>query len=337
MALLYFLIRRILLAGLVLLGVSFGSFVFLAGKFETICGPKTHTLSATLPWYWRWLQGVPSRYSLTTSACGWPPLWTNLRPALERTSALLAFAMVLVLVFGLALGIVAAHTAGSALDVVLRAFSYLAWAVPAFLLALCVQWLFTWLGAAHGLHPFKLLGWPGFCPDPAHNPFDNDPTGNPPPTFDCPAAPHGLGYDVACLRYLTLPAVSLAVGFVGVHSRQLRSSLLVTLGAPYATTARAKGLSERRVLLRHALRVSLGTFVSAFLLDFGAIFGGALAVDWVFRMGGIGMLFINEVTASYVDPYAVQLLLLVAATFVVTSSLLAELGVIWLDPRTRPT
>lgn len=336
MALAVFVIRRLALAVLVLLGVSFGSFVFLAGKFDTICGPKQHTLAATLPWYWHWLKGVPSGHSLTTSACGWPPLWPNLLPSLERTSALLGLAMALVLVCGLALGLLAAHTAGSALDLGLRAFSYLAWAIPAFLLALCLQWLFGSLGTAHGFHPFVLHGWPGYCPDLKYNPFDRDPTGQAPPPIPCAPAPHGIALVGDVFRYLTLPAVSLAASFVGLHARHLRSSLLVTLGAPWTMTARAKGLSERRVLVRHALRASLATFLSAFLLDFGSIFGGALAVDWVFRMNGLGVLFVNEITAFGIDPYAVQLLLLVAAGFVLLSSLLAEVGVLWLDPRTRP-
>ena len=80
------------------------------------------------------------------------------------------------------------------------------------------------------------------------------------------------------------PTLALSVAFIGVHSRYLRSSLLVTLGAPYITTARGKGLPERTVILRHALRNSIATFDGAFLLDFGAIFGAAMAVDYVFHL-----------------------------------------------------
>jgi peptide/nickel transport system permease protein len=147
------------------------------------------------------------------------------------------------------------------------------------------------------------------------------------------------------LRFLVLPSLALAVAFVGLHSRYLRSSLVVSLGSQYATTARAKGLSERRVVLRHALRNSLGVFLSVLLLDFGAIVGAALAVDYVFKLNGLGLLFLNEIGAlgsqsgdgpKFLDPYAVQGLLTVLAVIVAVASLLAELVVLWLDPRARP-
>ena len=339
MALAYFLVRRLVLSALVLLVVSFGTFVFFAGNFRSLCGPKQHGVSATLPYYWQWLQGVPSGRSFRVSLCGWPPLWANLLPSLERTGALLGLTFLLVLGLAVAVGSLAAYASGTWLDLALRAFSYVTWATPAFLLALALQWLALWLAQAHGIHWLPLRGWPGFCPDPRDgNPFANDVSGQPPPNLDsvCPPAPGGFHYYLACLRYLALPATALAFSFIGLHSRHLRSALIGTLRAPFATTARGKGLSERRVLFRHALRASLATFTSALLLDFGAIFGGALAVDWVFRMNGMGMLFANEISAPYVDAFAVQLLLIVAAAIVIGSSLLSEVALIWLDPRARP-
>jgi peptide/nickel transport system permease protein len=144
------------------------------------------------------------------------------------------------------------------------------------------------------------------------------------------------------VRHLTLPALALALAFVGLHSRYLRSSLLVALHAPYTVTARAKGLPERAVVLRHALRNSLATFTSALLLDFGAIFGAALAIDFVFRLNGLGMLFLYEINtgvespaASAINPYAVVLLLSVTAGMVLLASFVSELVVAWLDPRAR--
>lgn len=338
MALAYFLARRVVLAALVLLAVSFGTFVFFAGNFRSLCGPEKHGIRATLPLYWRWLQGVPSGRSFRVSICGWPPLWANLLPSLERTLALLGVTFVVVLVVSLVVGSVAAYASGTWLDLGLRAFSYVAWATPAFLVALALQWLFTWLARSHGIHWLPLRGWPGWCPDPRNeNPFDNDAAGQW-WSLDtvCPPAPGGVRYYLDCLRYLALPATALALSFVGMHSRHLRSSLLVTLQAPFATTARAKGLTERRVLLRHALRASLATFTSAILLDFGAIFGAALAVDWVFGLNGMGLLFAHEISAPVVDAFGVQLLLLVSAAMVIVSSLLAEVALLWLDPRARP-
>ena len=136
-----------------------------------------------------------------------------------------------------------------------------------------------------------------------------------------------MHYVVGVLRHITVPAVALSLAFIGLHSRYLRSSLLVALSAPYTTTACAKGLPERRVVLQHALRNSLATFTSALLLDFGAIFGAAMAVDWVFRLNGLGTLLVIEINGvgagdgpRYLDAYAVETLLTVAAALVVVSA-----------------
>jgi peptide/nickel transport system permease protein len=120
-----------------------------------------------------------------------------------------------------------------------------------------------------------------------------------------------------------------------MHARYVRSSLLVALGTPYVTTARAKGLPERTVILRHALRTSVVTFASALLLDFGSIFGAAMAVDWVFGLGGIGSLFVQTIAGETLDPAAVQLILIITAGLVLLTSLLADLTVACLDPRVR--
>ena len=130
----------------------------------------------------------------------------------------------------------------------------------------------------------------------------------------------------------------LAAGFIGVHSRQLRAGLLQTMGQPYITTARAKGLSESRVLFRHSLRASVATFSSGLLADVGAIFGAALAVDAVFQLGGLGSLMLSLFPLEGfhpIDVYAVQLLLLITGAFVLTSSLCSDVVLALLDPRAR--
>ena len=335
-----FLGRRVLLAAVVLLTVSFGTFALMATKFSTQCPGQFSTntkfpplasnagQAATL--YWRWVKGVPSGRALG-DVCGGAiaqPLWL----AFGHTAALLAATGLLVVISSLLLGTLAAARAGSALDGLLRAFSYAAWAVPSFLLALMLQSIVHWAGWRYGIHTFAQSGWPGYCPN-QYN-FLN--------SIDCPPAGSGAHYVVGVLRHLTVPAVALAFAFVGLHSRYLRSSLLVSLHAPFTTTAYAKGLPERRVVLRHALRNSLATFTSALLLDFGALFGAAMAVDWVFHLNGLGSLLVTEIAGvgasdgpRYLDAYAIQTLLTLAATLVVASSVFAELAVAWLDPRAR--
>jgi peptide/nickel transport system permease protein len=338
-----YLVRRLLLAVGLLAVVSYATFVVVATQFSATCSsrytpntaypPLASTIGQATTLYWEWLKGIPGGSSFG-NVCG-APVTQNLWPSLGHTAALLGMTLVMVLALSLVFGVLAAARAGTWLDLAFRGFTYTAWAIPPFLLALVLQSTVIWLRSHAGFHVFPESGWPGgacifgssACATPQH-------------------PPHGWSYAGEILRFLVVPAVSLAVAFVGVHSRYLRSALLVSLRAPYVTTARAKGVSERGVVLRHALRNSLGTFTSVLLLDFGAVVGAALAVDFVFRMNGIGLLFLGEIGGlgsqsgdgpKYLDPYAVQALLIVIAVMVAAASLLAELAVLWLDPRARPT
>lgn len=335
-----FTVRRLLLSGAVLLAVSLGTFVFIATRFVPTCYSRYSTGAiptlastpgqATVLW-WGWLKGVPSGRSFG-QVCG-SDIGASLWPALGHTAAFLAATALLVVAFSLLLGTVGARRAGSAFDVTLRGFSYAAWAVPAFVLALGLQSVFNWAGRTYGFHAFGTSGWPGSCLGQGGIILGSS---------ECGPPSSGFGHVADVARHLVLPAVALAVAFIGIHSRYLRSSLLVALAAPYTTTARAKGLPERLVVWRHALRNSLATFTSALLLDVGAIFGAAMAVDWVFQLNGLGTLFIDEIagfgagdSARSLNPYAIETLLMFAAIFVVISSFVAEVAIASFDPRAR--
>lgn len=323
-----FAAQRLTLAVIVLGVLSLASFCLFAGEFPS---PISH--QPLLAAYWHWLRGIPSGRSVSHELLGLPLLPT-LTSALAHTLVLLGAAMLLVVFFGGLAATVASATRGSALDAVLRGCAYLVWAVPPFLLALLVEELVTRLGDARGLGPFPVAGWAGSCPVPLGL--------NAGSLTPCPSAGTGADYVFNVLRCVTLPAITLAAGFVGFHARYLRSSLIVALQAPYSTTARAKGVPQRLVLLRHALRNSLATFVSVLLADVGAISGAALAVDWIFQLNGLGSLFIREVginnlsgAGGLIDVYAVQALLLLTALVLLVSSFLSEVAVLVLDPRTR--
>jgi peptide/nickel transport system permease protein len=308
-------VRRLLLGGTAIVAVSLGTYWFFSRNFY---GPDYGR--PILPAWWNWLKGVPSGRSFGHVYGIDVP---QLAPALVHTLILLAVTLVLVVGASISIGSIAASHAGTLLDTGLRVFSYAAWAIPAFLSALILQSVFSWAGRSFGIHPFALFGWPGYCPAASPTDFYNGPC----------VAGTGLGYAGNLARHVLLPAVALAVSFIGLHSRYLRSSLLVALHAPYTTTARAKGLSERRVLLRHALRNSLVTFVSVLLLDFASLFGAALAVDWVFKIGGLGTLFISEIANPTIDPNQVTSLLFLTALIVLAVSLLSDLILGFLDPR----
>ena len=132
---------------------------------------------------------------------------------------------------------------------------------------------------------------------------------------------------------LTL-ALAVALGFVGVYSRYLRSSLLVSLNEPYAWVARGKGLPEGTVIRRHALRNALVPFTTAMTLDFGAIFGATIAVDLIFGLGGLAELIYNGVV-NLADPFLIQASIVVTAAIVVVAGIVGDVVCAWLDPRIR--
>jgi ABC-type dipeptide/oligopeptide/nickel transport system permease component len=326
-----FAMRRVALSLLVLWTLSLVSFCALASQDVTL------NARPLLPAYWVWLKGVFTGRSLSLLTM---PTFSRLNPtagtttaaAIAHTAVLLVAALVLVLLFAVGLALIAAIRRGSIVDVVLRGLTYFAWAVPAFLLALLVQKLIHTFGGDLGWGPFPLAGWPGSCP-PALGLDAGTLAG-------CPAAGSGISYVANVLRYITLPALTLAAGFIGLHGRYLRAALLETLEAPFVVTAHAKGLTERRVVIRHALRASLPTFLSAVLSDFGMIFGAALAVDWVFALNGLGTVLISAFPgpmdqAAFSNTYSVQVVVVIAGGIVLAASFLSELVVAWLDPRTR--
>jgi len=323
------LVRRLVLGVAVLFVLSFASFCFFASRGDTY-----PTGRPVLTEYWTWLKGLFNGDSLQRLTQPVPTTLnhqpTTMLEAVGHTALLLGGALVLVTLLSVAIAVAAATTRGSALDLLLRCFTYLAWAMPAFLLALVVQRVFYALGDSFGFGPFPLAGWPGSCP--AGLGIDAGTLPN------CPSAGSGLRYGANLARYMTLPILTLAIGFVGLHARYLRSALIGTLDAPFITTARAKGLSERRIVLRHALRASLVTFVAVLLADFGAIFGAAMAVDWIFELNGLGTVLVSEFpisSPSPTDTYSVQLVLLLTGGLVLLTSYLSEFAVGWLDPRMR--
>jgi peptide/nickel transport system permease protein len=325
-----FVVRRVVLGTVVLGALSLASFVVLASEDV---GLKQQAL---LPQYWKWLKGVftGDSFSLLSQPVTSQvnplnaPVATTMEQAIGHTLVLLLVTFVLVVLLGAGLALLAASRRGSVVDFALRSLSYLAWGVPAFLLAMLVQRVVHGLGGNRGLGPFPLAGWPGSCPFAPGVDFGSQ---------SCSPPGSGLDYVANVLRYITLPALTLALAFIGLHARYLRAALLETLEEPFVVTARAKGLAERSVLFRHALRISLPVFFSAVLSDFGAIFGAALAVDWMFELNGLGTVLISDFPTDgpFTQALSVQMVVVVAAVIVLASSFLAEVTVAWLDPRRR--
>jgi peptide/nickel transport system permease protein len=134
-------------------------------------------------------------------------------------------------------------------------------------------------------------------------------------------------------NHLILPWITLAILYVGFYSRVLRSNMLDAMGEDYVRTARAKGLAERRVMTRHVLRNSLIPIVTLFGLDFGALLGGAILIEAIFNLNGIGQYAYESLRNLDLPP--IMAIVLFGAFFVVLFNTLVDIAYAWLDPRIR--
>jgi peptide/nickel transport system permease protein len=319
-----FLLRRLVFGLVAMFAALSLGFYYFASKFYPLRG--TSTAHA----YWVWLKGMPTGRSFTRGEI-YPHILPMVGAAFGRTMLLLALTLVIVVLISIPVGCIAAATRGSAVDFGLRIGTYVAWAVPGFVVAIVLQDGFGRVAGGWGLGWFPPVGWAGNCPGGQGVDLH---------TFQCPAAGHGLTHVGQVIYHLTLPALALALGFVGVNARFLRNSLIDILDAPYITVARGKGLTERAVLVHHALRNAFVTFVPALVSGLGLVFGAALVVDYIFKLGGMGTLFLgllpyNSDGIIQVDAYALMLLLLISAAVMLMASVLGEAVVALLDPRMR--
>jgi peptide/nickel transport system permease protein len=131
--------------------------------------------------------------------------------------------------------------------------------------------------------------------------------------------------------YLFLPALTLALQLAAVLIRNLRSQVILTLRSDYVRTGRAKGLPERMLLLRHVLRNALLSTVTIFGLQFGFLVGGALVIETVFAVPGLGQLLFTSITSR--DYPVVQAITVVSAVLVIIVNLIVDLLYSFLDPR----
>jgi peptide/nickel transport system permease protein len=134
-------------------------------------------------------------------------------------------------------------------------------------------------------------------------------------------------------NHLILPWVTLAILYVGFYSRVLRSNMLDAMNEDYVRTARAKGLSERRVMTHHVLRNSLVPIVTLFGLDVGALLGGAILVEAVFSLNGIGQYAFESLTNTDLPP--IMAIVLFGAFFIVLFNSLVDIAYAYLDPRVK--
>jgi peptide/nickel transport system permease protein len=247
----------------------------------------------------------------------------EIRYKLPPTLLLVAVSFILQQLIALPLGMFAALRQYSFFDQALTFGSYVALSLPAFLLGLFVVYFFSvqWqlLPSGHAEDATLPLFW----------------------SSDWFSA---LWHDPALtlgdlLRHLILPAFVLTLTGIAIDSRFMRAAMLQVIHEDYIRTAKAKGLTRRSIVFKHAFRNALLPIITNMALYLPALLGGVVVVETVFSWGGLGYLFSTAIRgnlAIVVTDYAtLQALLLLSAFTVILTNLLADLAYGWLDPRIR--
>ncbi|MFN8663381.1 MAG: ABC transporter permease [Thermomicrobiales bacterium] len=236
------------------------------------------------------------------------PVTAEIADRLPATLYLMSVTFVVVLAIAIPVGILCAVKQYSWTDNVISTLTFAGQALPVFWLGLMLIMIF--------------YGW-------ARNPLTGEPL--------LPARGMAtLGEDFSLgdrLRHLILPVVTLGLGWVSWYSRYLRSSMLDVLHQGYVRTARAKGLSERIVLRRHAFKNAAIPLITVVALDLATLVTGALYVEIIFSWPGMGQLFYRAATRR--DYPVLMAVTMLAAVVVVLANIIADVVYAWVNPRIR--
>ncbi|WP_225724663.1 MULTISPECIES: ABC transporter permease [unclassified Nocardia] len=324
-----YLFRRLAVALLILLvicALTFAVFYLMqADPAQAACGKSCsperiaqirQTLGLDRPVYaqfWSYLTGIVAGRRLGTGAdaieCPFPclgfsfqtgqPVWSMLTDRLGVSISVAVGAAVLWLLVGVLAGIVAALRQGTLLDRTVMVAALGGISLPVYLTALLLQYLLV--------AELQLLPYPSgvsFAEDPA-----------------------------LWFAAMLMPWVTLAMLYAGIYARITRGEVVDSLSRGFVRTARAKGLPERTVIRRHALRPGLMPIVTIFGMDVGALLGGALITESVFGLPGVGKLAADSIASS--DQPVILGITLFAAGFVVVANVMVDVGYAFLDPRVR--
>jgi peptide/nickel transport system permease protein len=309
-----YIARRIVLIALVLVAVSMLVFAIttllpanvaylILGPFappeqvralELKLGLTDPVWQQYLRWAGRFLAGDLGESTLMNRPIA-PLLWD----ALSRSLVLTSVSFVLIAVIGIGLGVLAALRHGRPLDHGVSVATYLGIAVPEFFWAIVVIVVFA--------------AWLGWLPASGYEP---------------------LAAGVAVwAKHLIAPTITLVFGHLAHVSRLTRSSMIEVMQSPYVTAARAKGLPERVVVLRHALRNALLPTITVLALDFGRLMGGIVVVETIFAYPGLGRLVVFSIQNR--DIPTLQASILVVAAIYAFANLVADLLYALLNPKIR--
>jgi peptide/nickel transport system permease protein len=235
-------------------------------------------------------------------------IWDDLRRVIPHTLQLVILSELVALLLGIGIGVYSALRQYSIFDYTATTLSFLGFAMPVFWLALMLQILFTNIFLKWNIRVFYTSG------------LSSEDV-------------HGLHFLIDRLQHLAIPVMTLTVISIATYSRFMRASMLEVVNSDYVRTARAKGLPEQKVTLRHALRNALIPLVTVSALNFGSLIGGAIITETIFQLDGMGPYFINNLLSQ--DVYPVMAWLMVSALGIIAFNLIADVAYGFIDPRIR--
>jgi peptide/nickel transport system permease protein len=245
-----------------------------------------------------WMWGVV-RFDFGTSMWTGAPIWEEIKLRFTLTFQLAIMATAVAVILAIPLGVLAALKQDSWIDYSVRVFSIAGQAMPSF-----------WLGIVIILLMLVVFKW---LPPMVYTPFWQNPVQN--------------------LAQLIWPALAVGYRYSAIATRMTRSAMLEVLREDYIRTARAKGLMQKLILSRHALKNAMLPVLTVVALEFAFLIGGLVVTEQVFNLNGIGLLFVQAV--AHRDYTLLQaLIMLVAGAFIVVNFMM-DVAYAWLDPRIR--
>jgi len=258
---------------------------------------------STFAQFWLYMKNVFGHFNLGYSYYSNAPVKELILDRLPATLSLVFGGAIVWLVAGVAVGIVSAIRARTRLDRASMGTALVLVSAPEYWLGLVALYLFS-----------EDIGKV--------------------PIFPGAGSYVGLTTDpVKWFESLILPWLVVAAGTAAIYARLVRGNMIETMSEDYIRTARAKGLSERRVVLRHGLRAAINPVVTVIGLDIGVLLGSSVLVETVFQIPGIGRL--NYVAITHADFPIVQGTVVLAALCIIVANILVDIGYAFLDPRVR--
>jgi peptide/nickel transport system permease protein len=319
-----YIIRRLLYSAVVLLAASFLVFFFVTASGDPLAAlritpnvsqqtvqsieKRKHLNDNVFKRYGYWARDAVTNNFGTTLLSN-EPILPDLWRVMKNTLQLIIAAQLLAILVGVSIGVYSALRQYSAFDYAATTFSFLGIAMPVFWIALMLQVAVVQIFLSTGTRLFPVASL---------NDVD---------------AGTGLSFVIDRAHHLALPVLVLMIAGMASYSRYMRASMLEVVNSDYVRTARAKGVKERRVTMKHAFRNALIPIVTLVALDFGNIMAGAVVTETVFSLDGMGLYFINALFSN--DPYPIMAWLMIVATMVIVFNLVADIAYGLLDPRVR--